>query len=125
MAFECERYDVVRQRHPELFAEFGGWRTLQPAPPEGDAMSRLMGTHRVFSLASFAYRCWLLRTSFTPDDVAFGDCLEDAFVPEVPDASGQFVDAEESFDTTFDDCQEYAFELDSEMEVFCDCNDTL
>jgi hypothetical protein len=125
MAFECERYDVVRQRHPELFAEFGGWRTLQPAPPEGDAMSRLMGTHRVFSLASFAYRCWLLHTSFTPDDVAFGDCLEDAFVPEMPDASGQFVDAEESFGTTFDDCQEYAFELDSEMEVFCDCNDTL
>jgi hypothetical protein len=50
--------------------------------------------------------------------------LQSAAAPLVY-ASGQFVDAEESFDTTFDDCQEYAFELDSEMEVFCDCNDTL
>ena len=66
-----------------------------------------------------------MRSSFTPDDVAFGDCLDDAFAASVSASSDQFVDAEESFGTMFDDCLEDAFELGSELESFYECDETL
>jgi hypothetical protein len=66
MVFECDAYDVVREKFWRLFADFGGWQNPTGlVRPAGRSLADFM-RQRQSSVAAFIHCCFLVR-NVTPD----------------------------------------------------------
>lgn len=102
MVAQCDGYTAVRQRHPHLLEELGGWQQVTDQAVSSQQFRRFMHQDPV-KVASFLFECSQRRWENPPDELLFADC-------EKPDEASVVVEegSEHYFDVyseEFFDCE--------------------
>jgi len=113
MVTQCDGYTAVRQRHPHLFEELGGWQHVTGQLVSSQQFRRFMHQDPI-KVASFLFECSQRRWENPPDELLFAGC-------ELPDEAGDVVD--ENSEHFFDVYSEEFFDADS--DVYFDCENPL
>jgi len=72
MVTQCDGYTAVRQRHPHLFDELGGWQQVTCQLVSSQQFCQFMH-HDPFKVAWFVFECSQRRWENPPDELLFAD----------------------------------------------------